>query len=93
MANIDVAPLCNITACPPCFDQVAVQFRETVELYQQLLVRLNFTLEAVAGGGVSPTLLAIAEEYRRILQGLLERAVNATIMLVHYGYYTFRLLS
>ena len=65
---------------------MAEQFRETVELYQQLLVRLNFTLEGVAGGGVNPTLLAIAEEYRRMLQGLLERAINATIMLVHCCY-------
>ncbi len=61
---------------------MAVHFRMTLELYQELLTRLNFTLESVAGGGVSPALLAAAEEYKRTLEDLLARVLNATIMLV-----------
>lgn len=69
---------CMATACPACFDRVAVLYNETLELYRQLLTQLNSTLEGLAGGGVDSALLARVEEYRRKLEDLLERAINAT---------------
>ena len=58
--------------------EVALQFNSTVELYRQLLVQLNSTLEGVAMGGVNSALLARVQEYRRTLEDLLRRAINAT---------------
>ena len=69
-----------LAACPVCFDEVAVQFNTTLELYQNLLARLNSTLEGLAGGGADPALLARVQEYRRILEELLRRAINATML-------------
>lgn len=67
------------TPCPACFDRVALLFNVTTQLYTQLLEQLNSTLEGVAGGGVNPMLLARVEEYRRMLEQLLERAINASL--------------
>lgn len=66
-------------ACPACFDRVIVQYDETLDLYSQLLTQLNFTLESEAMGGVNAVLLARAQEYRRILEDLLQRAIDATV--------------
>ena len=66
-------------ACPACFDRVATLYNETLELYLQLLTRLNSTLEGLAGGGADSALLARVEEYRRKLENLLERVINATM--------------
>lgn len=64
-------------ACPACFDQVMVQYDETLDLYNQLLTQLNFTLESEEVGGVDAVLLARAQEYMRILENLLQRAIDA----------------
>ena len=65
-------------ACPACFDQVVVQYDQTLDLYNQLLTQLNFTLESEEMGGVNAVLLARAQEYMRTLEDLLQRAMDAS---------------
>lgn len=77
------------SACPAAYDKVAIQFNETVELYNALLRQIDSTLARLndSGGGagsgdqddfISPELLQQLQNYRVLLEQLLERAINAT---------------
>ena len=79
------------SACPAGYDKVAIQFNETVELYNALLRQIDSTLarlnDSRGGGGagsgdqddsISPELLQQLQNYRVMLEQLLERAINAT---------------
>lgn len=66
------------TACPDCFDEVAVLFDKTQLLYNELLVQLNATLSGDNDGQPSRELLEQLQQYRILLNSLFERAINAT---------------
>ena len=76
------------TACLAGYDEVAIQFNTTLELYNALLRQINSTLSRLndsgsgAGSGdhddlISPELLEQLQNYQVLLEKLLERAKNA----------------
>lgn len=77
------------SACPASYDEVAMQFNETQELYNALLHQINSTLSRLNDSGsgigsgdqddlISPELLKQLQNYQALLEKLLERAKNAT---------------
>ena len=76
----------HFTACSPCYDEVADQFNQTVELYNDFLRQINTALARLNSSGsgegsgdfVSPELLERLESYQVTLEDLLTRAINAT---------------
>ena len=89
MINTPPSRTHNFTACPACYDEVAIQFNRTVELYNDLLQQIDSVLASLnrtgSGDGsgepddfISQELFDQLKSYQATLEELLLRALNAT---------------